>query len=99
MSGPNGMDMDPPLDPNEFPFTPSISPGQNTDQQDQPITVTWAMYDDIMNRLTFSQTYAENLRDKYEALSNRHSVAWQRYPIVNQCFMCEKVIISMIYEI
>ena len=80
--------MDPPVDSNGMPITPSITPGQNSDQDDQnqPITVTWAMYNDIMNRLTFSQSYAENLRDKYESLANRHSaVADQCITLSNLC--------------
>jgi hypothetical protein len=70
------------------PITPSASPGQNSDQQDpnQPIALTWAMYEDIMNRLTFSQSYAENLLEKYDELSNRHSaVADQCISLSNLC--------------
>src|ERR1700692_2718449 len=63
MSGAIGLDMAPSLDPMDHSFTPSISPGQTSEHQDrsQPITITWAMYNEIMNRLEFTQTYAENL--------------------------------------
>lgn len=69
------------------PITPSASPG-NTDQQDpnQPITVTWAMYEDLMNRLTYSQSCAETLREKYEELSEMHSTLSNRHSAVaDQC--------------
>jgi len=82
------MDMDPSLDPMDHSFTPSISPGQTSEHQDrsQPITITWAMYNEIMNRLEFTQTYAENLREKYEALADRHSaVADQCITLSNLC--------------
>ena len=70
------------------PITPSVSPGQNSDQQDpnHPIIVTWAMYEDIMSRLTYSQTYAEALREKYDELSDLHSALSNRHSAVaDQC--------------
>jgi hypothetical protein len=82
------MEVDPPLDVNGLPMTPSISPGQNSDQQDpnQPITVTWAMYEDLMNRLSYSQSYAETLRDKYDELFGMHSELAKRHSAVaDQC--------------
>ena len=82
------MEVDPLLDANGIPITPSISPGQSTDQQDpnQPITVTWAMYEDLMNRLTYSQSYAESLREKYDELFGMHSELSNRHSqVADQC--------------
>ena len=82
------MEVDPPLDPLEQPFTPSITPGQETNPRDpnQPITLTWAMYSDIMDQLAYSQSCTENLRDKYEALTHRHAaVADQCISLSNLC--------------
>jgi hypothetical protein len=75
------------------PVTPSISPGNLDQDPSQPIIVTWAMYEDLMNRLTYSQSCAETLREKYDelfemhsTLSNRHSaVADQYISLSNLC--------------
>jgi hypothetical protein len=44
------------------------------------------MYEDIMSRLTYSQTYAEALREKYDELSDLHSALSNRHSAVaDQC--------------
>jgi hypothetical protein len=68
------------------PITPSNSPRNPESDPSQPIIVTWAMYEDLMNRLTYSQSCAETLHEKYDELFELHSTLSNRHSAVaDQC--------------
>jgi len=70
MSHHNGMQLDPRLSAfTEQPFTPSSTPGQGGEQDpNQPIPFTLAMYNEVMNRLAYTESRAESLLEKCATL-------------------------------
>src|SRR6202140_3634592 len=76
MFNPSGMDIEPNLDGfnHQQPFTPSPTPAQTGEQDpNRPIVITLAMYNNFMNRLTYVESYNDNLRDRCATLAEQNA--------------------------